>query len=79
MLLEKMREVGILGEDDGIRFSGCLEDLKVLGLPHTQLPNSSCGEAERVGDPYRQGRRELGIDPDRHAASTGWSIRLDAY
>jgi hypothetical protein len=54
MLLEKMREIGVLGEDDGIRVSGCLEDLRVLCLPKAQFPNSSGGEAETVGDPSRQ-------------------------
>lgn len=71
MLLEKMREVGILGEDDGIRFSGCLEDREVFGLAQAQLTHSLCRKAKRVGDPIRQGRRKLGIDPDGHAASTG--------
>lgn len=79
MLLEKVRKVSILGEDDRIRFSGCSEDREIFGLTQAQLPDGLRRDAKRIGDPLRQGRRKVSIDPDRHAASTGWSMRLDAY
>ncbi len=77
--MEKVTKVGVFSGDGGIRFSGCLEDREVVGLAQAQLPDGFRREVKRVGAPLRQGWRQLSIDPDCHAASTGWSMRLDAY
>ncbi len=51
--MEKVRKVGVFREDDGIRFSGCLEDREVVGLAQAQLPDGFRREVKRVGDPLR--------------------------
>ena len=77
--MEEVREIRILRKDDCVRFARRLEDWEVLCLAHAQVPHGLRRDAERLRDPSRQTWRKLGIYPDGHAASTEWSIRLDAY
>ena len=71
MVREQLREVGVLGQHDGVRLACGLEDGEILGVAQAQIADGVGGKVEGVGDPLRQGRRELSINPDRHAASTG--------
>jgi len=69
--LEKVNEVLILGEHDRVRFASRKEDLGVDRAVETQLLDVQDHEIELLREPSRQGGRELCINPDRRAASTG--------
>jgi len=71
MTLKKMNEVLILGEHDRVRFASRKEDLGIDGTAESQLLDGESHEVELLRKPSRQGGRELCIDPDCHAASTG--------
>ena len=68
---ETVNEVLILGEHDRVRFASRKEDLGVDRAVETQLLDVQDHEIELLREPSRQGGRELCINPDRRAASTG--------
>ena len=71
MTLEKVNEVLIPGERDRVRITRRKNDLGVDRAAETQLLDGQDHKIELLREPSRQGGRELCIDPDRHAASTG--------
>ncbi len=66
-----MDEVLILREYDRVGFASGEKDLGIDGAAEAQVLDGEGHDVEVLGDLSRQRGRELCIDPDRHAASTG--------
>lgn len=79
MLGKKVREVGILGQDGRVCFAGGQKDWEILGISHPQVAHCLRGDVKRFRNPFRRRWRKVCIYPDRHAATTGWSMCLEAY
>jgi hypothetical protein len=71
MAQDQVHEIAILRHHDRAVLSGREEDPGVLGVSQTEIANSGSVNPLRRGQPLRDGRRQLGIDPDLHAARIG--------
>lgn len=79
MLRQKAWKIGVLGQDDGVCLTGCLEDLNVLGISESQITNGDPLNVKSGFDPIRDERQSLRINPNDHAATTGCATSFDAY
>ncbi len=68
--IEEINEVLILREHHRTSGPSCFEDLDVLCIPESAIPNGDCLDAELLAYPIGQIRRELGVDPKGQAATT---------
>ena len=75
----QFNEVAILGNDDSTGFGCLMVNRLIVCIPQSQVANGNCVDVKLTGKPARKTRRELGIQPDGHAASTGWSTNRLAY
>lgn len=64
-------EVVILAHDHSWRLSGSLEDVDVRGAMQVHVANRGAFDPECRSHPRGEGRRELVVEPDRHAATMG--------
>ena len=71
MLVEQVDEVSVLGHDDNPGVSGRMEDLKVGGPLQFQVTDRDAIDRERGAHPRDQRRRQLIVEPERHAATIG--------
>lgn len=78
MQLQEANEVTILGHDDGIRLPRGLEDLSIGGASEPKPSRRVRFHGELLGDPGSQGRGQLRVDPEDHAASIGWFSFFEA-
>lgn len=79
VLLEKVQEVAVLRHHDGVRFGGGLEDLEVGRVSQAKFSQGYRFDVELLRDPRGESGRELSVDPEDHAPSTGWSNLRLAY
>ena len=70
----EVNEVTILGDDGSSGFRGQMVDGFIVCVPQSHVANWKRSNGELAGQPECETRRELGIEPDDHAARTGWSI-----
>ena len=54
-------------------------DIATIGITQSQVRDRVRCHAQRFCHPLRAVWRELRVDPNRHAAITGWSKRSRAY
>ena len=71
MLLQEFDEIGVLGHDDDICTAGGCEDLRVRRSLKVQIANRQAFDREHGTHPCRERRRQLIIEPERHAATMG--------
>ena len=60
------------------RDASCIEDLAILCIAQAQVTYRMCVYAKGFGKSGRQGRRQLGIEPEDHATNRAMSARLAA-
>jgi hypothetical protein len=71
VLFEQRAEVGILGYDDYAGRTSSEENFAVSRITQAQISHGCAFDAERRSQPRREGRRELSIEPEFHAATIG--------
>lgn len=69
--LEENDKVTVLGQDDCVRLASSTEDLGVFRLHEVQIAGAESLDAKFFENPRRKSGRELRVDPDTHATSTG--------
>lgn len=70
-LFEEPHEILVLGEDDDVGGARRGEDLGILSIAQSEVPNVGCLDSEPLRQPRSQLGRQLSVDPDDHAATTG--------
>jgi len=71
MLVNKRREVGILGHDGHVCVSGRRKDRRVCCSLQVQVAHGHAVDSQRHPHPRREGGRQLIVEPDGHAATMG--------
>jgi hypothetical protein len=75
LLIQQADEVPVLGHHHRLSRPCLPEDLRITGIPQANLPHRHGSNSPwLLPDPAGQGWRQLGIQPQRHPISTGWSI-----
>ena len=69
--LQERDEVAVLGEDDGATLASGHEDGAISGVLQSQIPHRRGFDTKLGHEPGGQTGRELGVDPDNHAARIG--------
>ena len=69
--VEQAREVGVFGQDDDAGLLGGAEYCLVLGIAQAQVANGYGLQGELPVELRGQQGRQLGVEPDGHAASRG--------
>ena len=75
----EMDEIAVLGNDHRARLCGSRVNRPIVGIPEAGIAHRQGGDSESGREPAGQPRRKLRVEPDGHAASTGWSTRRLAY
>ena len=71
MSLKKSDEILVLRKDGRTRLAGLGEDFPVLGFSQTEIPNVNRLHAELPANPQTEFRRNLSVQPQNNAATTG--------
>ena len=71
VLLQQGDEIAVFGSDDGVGDVSCLEDCAVGCVSEAEVPDGGGLDPERLRQPGCQGGRQLGVQPEDHAARMG--------
>ena len=76
MLTYEINEVLVLGEHDGLRPASLVEDLRIFRLTQAEVANVHYIDSELLANPRTKPRRNVGVYPEDHVATTAWLTRL---
>jgi hypothetical protein len=69
-------EILILREHHGLRRASLDEDLWIFCLSQVEVANVCCIHSELSANPRTKFRRNVGVEPKDHVATTAWLTRL---
>jgi hypothetical protein len=72
----EINEILILREHHGLRRASLGEDLWIFGLPQIEVANVHRIHGELFANPRTKLRRNVGVEPKDHVATTAWLTRL---
>lgn len=72
----EIHEVLILREHGHFRVASKVEYLRIVRFSQIEVANVHSFDSEQPSYPGAQARRYLRIEPQNHAATTGWPTRL---
>ena len=68
---QEVHKVPVLRQDDGARLPGREEDLRIFAIAQADILQRYRVYLHLLRKPPGQGRRELGVNPNLHAARIG--------
>ncbi len=75
----EVNEVAILGNDNGPGLRCRTVDRFIIRIPQSHIPDRQGVHGKGITQPFGEAGGKLGIKPNGHAASTGWSTMRLAY
>lgn len=76
---DKLRKVGILGENDRPSLPRSIENPAIFSLTQPEVAHRMGCMVKFADDPSGQSRRQMRVHPNHAATSTGWLSLLLAY
>ena len=71
MSFQQVHKISVLGQKNCSCFLGCLENFVVFSVSQSDLPKRLRCKTELRSYPNRGSRRQVGVQPDCHAAMEG--------